>query len=101
MNSFVKKGTMRVGLKDENGFTLTKDYGFTVQEEDGSVLAFDLFEHPELGTMLLFGNQVFAMKFWTDEQLSKASNMISTAVITEWKRRGIDTYECFFTPPTK
>jgi hypothetical protein len=96
MNSSVQKGTMKVGLKNENGFTLTKEYGFTVQEENGSVLAFDLFEHPELGTMLLFGNQVFAMKFWSDEQLAKALNMISTSVVTEWKRRGINTYdECF------
>ena len=83
----VQKGTAKVVLKNENGMVLTKEYGFTVQEEDGKVLSFDFIEHPEMGCMLLFGNQVFALKFWKDEDLQKALKMIDVAVLAEEIRR--------------
>lgn len=78
---------MTVAVKTENGFTLTREYGFTVQEEAGEILAFDLLEHPELGVMVLFGNQVLALKFWTDEQLDKGLRILSEAIEKEKIRR--------------
>jgi hypothetical protein len=87
MENVINKGQMRVGLKNENGFVVTKDFGFTVEEENGAVLGFDLYEHPELGTAILFGNQVFLMRFWSDEHLEKATNIIFTAVTREKERR--------------
>jgi hypothetical protein len=88
------EGVMSVAVKTERGFTLTHEYGFTVEEENGTVLAFDLLEHPELGTTILFGNQVFALKFWNDEDLHKGMQTISEAFNKELERRGHGT------PPT-
>ena len=76
-----------VAVKTEKGYTLTHEYGFTVEEEDGKVLAFDLLQHPELGTTVLFGNQVFAFKFWDDEDLTKGLRIIAQAVKLEKNRR--------------
>lgn len=81
------KGVMSVAVKTEKGFTLTRDYGFTVEEENGKVLAFDLLEHPDLGTTVLFGNQVFALKFWDEEDLHAGLRIISLAVKKELERR--------------
>ena len=81
------KGTMAVAVKTEKGYTLTNEYGFTVEEEDGSVLAFDLLEHPDLGTALLFGCQVFALKFWNDEDLEKGLRIVTDAITSELDRR--------------
>ena len=81
------EGVMSVAVKTERGFTLTRDYGFTVEEEGGNILAFDLLEHPELGTTVLFGNQVFALKFWDDEDLQKGLQTISEAFNKELERR--------------
>jgi hypothetical protein len=86
-NPLTGKGVMSVAVKTERGFTLTRDYGFTVEEEDGKVLAFDLLEHPELGTTLLFGNQVFVLKFWDDNALSNGLNIMSLALEKEIERR--------------
>ncbi len=80
-------GVMSVAVKTEKGFTLTRDYGFTVEEENGNVLAFDLLDHPELGTTVLFGNQVFALKFWDDEDLQKGLQTFSEAFNRELERR--------------
>lgn len=81
------KGVMSVAVKTEKGFTLTRDYGFTVEEENGKVLAFDLLEHPDLGITLLFGGQVFVLKFWDEEDLHAGLRMISLAVKKELERR--------------
>ena len=80
-------GVMSVAVKTEKGFTLTRDYGFTVEAENGNVLAFDLLDHPELGTTVLFGNQVFALKFWDDEDLQKGLQTFSEAFNRELERR--------------
>lgn len=81
------EGVMSVAVKTERGYTLTRDYGFTVEEEDGKILAFDLLVHPDLGVTLLFGNQVFALKFWDEEDLHKGLQTISKAVKLELDRR--------------
>lgn len=82
-----RQGKAKVELTTDSGFILSKDYGFTVQEENGKVVAFDLFEHPDLGMMLLFGSQVFALSFWKEEQLDKALENFSAAVSKEKSRR--------------
>ena len=84
------EGIMSVAVKTEKGFTLTQDYGFTVEEENGKILAFDILEHPELGTTVLFGNQVFALKFWNDEDLHAGLRIVSLAVKKELERRKED-----------
>ncbi len=81
------EGVMSVAVKTEKGFTLTHEYGFTVEEENGKILSFDLLEHPELGTTVLFGNQVFALKFWDEEDLHAGLRIVSLAVEKELKRR--------------
>jgi len=78
---------MSVAVKTEKGFTLTRDYGFTVEEENGKVLAFDLLVHPDLGTTVLFGDQVFALKYWDEKDLHKGLQIISQAVEMELERR--------------
>ena len=84
----VRKGNAKVVVKDERGFVLTKDFGFTVEEENGKVLAFDLVNHPDLGTTLLFGDQVFSLSFWSTEDLDRGLNIITEAVKREKARRG-------------
>ncbi len=80
-------GVMSVAVKTERGFTLTRDYGFTVEEENGRILAFDVLEHPDLGITVLFGNQVFALKFWNDEDLHRGIETLSQAFKKELDRR--------------
>ena len=80
-------GVMSVAVKTERGFTLTHEYGFTVEEEGDKILAFDLLEHPELGTTVLFGNQVFALKFWDEEDLHAGLKIVSSAIERELERR--------------
>jgi len=86
---------MSVAVKTEKGFTLTRDYGFTVEEENGKLLAFDLLVHPDMGTTVLFGNQVFALKFWDEEDLHKGLQIISKAVKMELQRRKDDPQTTF------
>ncbi len=78
---------MAVAVKTERGHTLTRDYGFTVEEENGKVLAFDLLQHPDLGVTVLFGNQVFVLKFWDDADLHKGLQVVSEAFNKELERR--------------
>ena len=87
LSSGAHEGTMKVKTKNERGMVVTNEYGFTVQEENGKVLAFDLIEHPDLGTTLLFGNQVFALKFWDAEDLDKGLKIMKRAVAEEYRRR--------------
>lgn len=82
-----RQGVMSVAVKTEKGFTVTRDHGFTIEEENGKVLAFDYLEHPDLGITVLFGNQVFALKFWTDEDLDKGLSMLTKAIESEKDRR--------------
>ena len=82
-----RKGTAKITLKDERGFILTKDFGFTIEEESGKLLAFDLIDHPELGTTLLFGDQVFSLRFWQNADLDKGLAMLTEAVRREKGRR--------------
>jgi len=81
------EGTMKIELKDERGLTLTKEHGFTVEEADGKLLAFDLVDTDDYGKALLFGNQIFFLKFWDDEDLSKAECIIKRAIHEERLRR--------------
>ncbi len=81
------KGIMSVAVKTERGITLTQEHGFTIEEENGQVLAFDLLEHEDLGTTLLFGNQVFALKFWDEEDLHSGLKIIAAGIDRELERR--------------
>ncbi len=80
-------GVMAIVTKTEKGFTLTREFGFTVEEENEKVIAFDLLEHPQMGITILFGNQVFALKFWDEEDLYKGVEMFSQAIRMELERR--------------
>ncbi len=84
-----REGKMKVGVKTDKGITLTEEKGFTIEESDGKVLAFDVADHPDLGTALLFGNQIFALKFWDDEDLEKGLRIFSQAIEKEMERRKI------------
>ena len=81
------KGNMKVSVKTDTGVILSKEHGFTVEEENGNVLSFDYINHPEFGAALLFGNQVFFLKFWKDENLKQALETINTSFNAELKRR--------------
>ena len=59
---------MKVSVKTDRGLVLSQEHGFTVEEADGKVLGFDIIETEEHGTTLLFGDQVFFLKFWDDEK---------------------------------
>lgn len=84
-------GSMKVSVKDDRGFVLSKDYGFTVEEENGKVIAFDLIEHPDLGVTLLFGEQVFVLKFWDNKDLEKGLTLVGKALELERERRSNET----------
>lgn len=84
-------GVMQIAVKTERGHTITKGHGFTIVEEGDKVLAFDLLEHPQLGTTVLFGNQVFALRFWDDEDLDKGLEIITEGVRREKERRSSGT----------
>jgi len=86
MNEAVK-GVMKVELKDAGGKTLTKDHGFTIQEEQ-KVLSFDKIDRPEdYGTVLLFGDQVFFVKYWDDADLERALALTKEVFEGELERR--------------
>lgn len=82
----VNTGIMRISSKTDHGYNITEQ-GFTIEEENGEVLAFDLINHTDLGITLLFGNQVFALKFWDDAQLERGLSIVSKAVEAERLRR--------------
>lgn len=81
-----QKGTYREIIKEDDGSIHVTERGFTFQEEDGKELAFDVHEHPT-GMAMLFGDQIFFLGFWTDEQLEKASNAFNEAIRREKERR--------------
>ena len=78
----VRKGTYTTKVEDETGTIVTTEKGFTFQEESGQELGFDLYE-TDAGHALLFGNQVFFLRYWTDEQLDKASKFFNEAIEKE------------------
>ena len=81
------QGKAKISVQNDRGLVLTKEHGFTVEEADGKVLAFDLLETEEYGSALLFGNQVFFLKFWDDEDLDKAETIMKSAIDKERTRR--------------
>ena len=87
-----RKGTMKVELKTEDGMTLTKEHGFTIEEEPGKVLSFDLIAHPEYGYILLFANAVGLITHWNNQQLEEAKNIVNKAVDLELARRKENNY---------
>ena len=87
MDKLAQRGILNVAVKTEKGFTVTREHGFTIEEENGKVLAFDMMEHPDLGVTILFGDQVFALRFWKDEDLEKGLKIVTTAVEREQARR--------------
>ena len=82
----MQEGKMKVEIKDDRGFLLSKEYGFTVQEES-RVLAFDLYDNPDIGPMLLFGDQVCALRFWRDEDLENGRRVVNAAIDMELRKR--------------
>lgn len=81
------KGNMKVSVKTDKGMLLSKDHGFSIEEENGNVLSFDYIHHPEFGAALLFGNQVFFLKFWRDEDLKRGLDTITKSFNAELERR--------------
>ncbi len=81
------QGKVKVAVKTERGLTLTKEHGFTVEEVQGKVLGFDIMETDEYGTSLLFGEQIFFLKFWDDADLDKAECIVQRAIFRERIKR--------------
>jgi hypothetical protein len=81
------KGTYITGVEHEDGSFVTTEQGFTFQQEDGEELAFDVHDIEGTGTALLFGNQIFFLNYWTDEQLDKASRVFMLAIKKEKEKR--------------
>jgi len=81
------QGKAKVNIKTDRGLTLTKEHGFTVEEADGKVLGFDIVETEEYGTALLFGDQIFFLKFWDEDDLAKAECIVQRAIFQERIRR--------------
>jgi len=86
MNETIK-GKMNVTVKDERGMQLTEEHGFTVQEEEGKVLFFDKIDREDYGTILLFGEQVYFLKFWDDADLERALALTKEVFEGELERR--------------
>jgi len=81
------QGRVKVAVKTDRGLILTKEHGFTVEEADGKVLGFDIMETEEYGTSLLFGEQIFFLKFWDDTDLDRAESIVQRAIFRERLRR--------------
>jgi hypothetical protein len=80
-------GNLKVELKGEGGKIVTKDHGFTIQEEQ-KVLSFDKIDRPEdYGTVLLFGDQVYFIKYWDDEDIERALALTKEVFEGELERR--------------
>ena len=81
------KGTYIAGVENDDGTIVTTERGFTFEQENGQKLGFDLHEIDGAGTALLFGNQIFFLSYWTDEQLDKASEVFASAIQKEKEKR--------------
>lgn len=87
MNKVIE-GKMKVELKDEEGFSLTKENGFTIKEESDKVLSFDKIDRPkDYGTVLLFGDQIYFVKFWDDGDIERALALTKEVFEGELERR--------------
>lgn len=84
------KGEAKVTTVVEDGFTLTEKYGFTIVQENGLPLAFDVLDHPKYGKVLLFANEVLFLGFWPEEKLRKGKEVLVQAFEAELLRRGLD-----------
>ena len=80
------KGKINVAVTDEKGMALTKEHGFSVTETD-KVLSFDKIDRPDYGTVLLFGDQVYFLKFWDDEDIERALKLTKEVFESELERR--------------
>ncbi len=80
-------GKINVEIKDESGMSLTKEHGFTVTEEANKVLSFDKIDREDYGTVLLFGDQVYFVKFWDDADLERALALTKEVFEGELERR--------------
>jgi hypothetical protein len=90
MNQDLKaiQGKMDIEIYEaDSGKILTKERGFTVKEEAGKVLSFDAIERPDYGTVLLFGDQAYFVKFWDDEDLERALALTKEVFEGEIARR--------------
>ncbi len=87
VEEFIGPGVFSKDQEDKDGIILTKEYGFLVTEEEGKVLSFDKLDNPEYGNVLLFGDQVFFLKFWDTESLEKAQRLVTDAISHELQRR--------------
>jgi hypothetical protein len=87
MTNVEGKGTYIQGIEHDDGSIVTTEQGFTFQQEDGEELAFDVHDIEGAGTALLFGNQIFFLNYWTDEQLDKASEVFTLAIKKEKEKR--------------
>ncbi len=86
MTSMVK-GNVNIRIEDEAGMSLTKEHGFTVKEETGKVLSFDRIDREDYGTVLLFGDQVYFVKFWDTEDIERALTLTKEVFEGELERR--------------
>ena len=80
-------GKMNVGIEQEAGITLTEEHGFVIKEEEGKVLAFDKIDREDYGTVLLFGDRVYFVKFWDDEDIERALTLTKEVFEGELERR--------------
>ncbi len=71
---------------DKDGIVLTKDFGFLVKEEN-KVLAFDRIDNSEYGRVILFGDQVFFLKFWDIDDLRNALSLVTSTLSEEIQSR--------------
>ena len=81
------QGKINVNIKDEKGMALTQEHGFTVTEEANKVLSFDKIDREDYGTVLLFGDQVYFVKFWDDADLERALALTKEVFEGELERR--------------
>lgn len=87
MNKKTGTGVFSKEQESKDGIILTKDYGFLVEEEAGKVLSFDKVVNEEYGNVLLFGDQVFFLKFWDTEDLKKAYKLVAEVFSDELQKR--------------
>jgi len=80
-------GKINVKVEDDSGITLTKEHGFVVKEEANKVLSFDKIDREDYGTVLLFGDQVYFVKFWDDADLERALALTKEVFEGELERR--------------
>jgi hypothetical protein len=81
------EGTYTSRVETDEGETIVTSKGFTFTQESGQELAFDVHDIDGAGTALLFGDQIFFLSYWTDEQLDRSSEIFNLAIKKEKERR--------------